>query len=354
MRSRYQQNMEEERATLFHQSKEMNKNQKQKLTKMKLRNPDGSFDNNRTTEDAEEIAEECWGFFDALLNARHDHELKDTGQPFVPNYKYLNEFLTGLPELSEASQAILEAPLKKEEVEEALKKCKSGKSPGLDGLSYEFYSSTWQVIGYYQALRAELTSYQLAESDKHGVTRLLVKVPDTPSVLDLRPVTLLNCSYKLLSMVLVRRLSGVLPEVITSGQLAVPGRSIMSGGHNLVSTINFINKDPRRGGFVASWDQLKAHDRASTVYTDLVLEAMKFPLKFRDWIKMLHREATTCLLTGPEGLSREITVLCSFRQGDPLATPLYSLQQEPFLRRVRACVQWCQDRPQCLILPSGR
>ena len=46
--------------------------------------------------------------------------------------------------------------------------------------------------------------------------------------------TLLNCTYKLLSMILVQRLIRVLQEVITSSQLAVPGKKIMSRGHNLV------------------------------------------------------------------------------------------------------------------------
>ena len=56
--------------------------------------------------------------------------------------------------------------------------------------------------------------------------------------------------------------------MITSSQLAVPGREIMSGGHNLVSTTQFINHNQRWGGFVALWDQVKAHDRATTGYLD--------------------------------------------------------------------------------------
>ena len=85
---------------------------------------------------------------------------------------------------------------------------------------------------FFSALRTVLATALLPESDKHGVTRLIVKVLDLPTVLDLRPVTLLNCFYKLFSMVLVTRLNKVLHEVITSSQLAVPGRVIMSGGHS--------------------------------------------------------------------------------------------------------------------------
>ena len=50
---------------------------------------------------------------------------------------------------------------------------------------------------------------------------------------------------------------------------------------------------------------------------------------------MLHNEATTCLVL-PTGLSREIQVTFSFRQGDPIAMNLYILQQEPLLRMLRA------------------
>ena len=187
---------------------------------------------------------------------------------------------------------------------------------------------------FFSAMKAMLASALLPELDRHGVTMLIVKVAGTPTVRDLRPVTLLNCSYKLLSMVLVQRLNMALPEVITSSQLAVPGRDIVSGGHNLISTIQFINHNQRRGGFVASWDQVNAHNRPSTGYLGLVLKAMHFPLVFRGWVNLLHRAATTRLIAGPAGLTASITVNFSFRQGNPAASPLYALQEEPLVRQV--------------------
>ena len=65
------------------------------------------------------------------------------------------------------------------------------------------------------------------------------------------------------------------------------------------------------------------------------MERMGFPELFRRWVEMLHHEATTCLVL-PSGLSREIKVKFSFRQGDPIAMNLYILQQEPLLRMLRA------------------
>ena len=80
------------------------------------------------------------------------------------------------------------------------------------------------------------------------------------------------------------------------------------------------------------WDQVKAHDRATTGYLHRVLEAMQFPQVFWGWARMLHEGATTCLLAGPGGLTSRLSVNFSFRQGDPAASPFYALQQEPFLK----------------------
>ena len=49
---------------------------------------------------------------------------------------------------------------------------------------------------------------------------------------------------------------------------------------------------------------------------------------------MLHHGATTRLIL-PTGLSREITVSFSFRQGDNIAGDLFCLNQEPLLRQMR-------------------
>ena len=78
----------------------------------------------------------------------------------------------------------------------------------------------------------------------------------------------------------------------------------------------------------------------------LVMEKMGFPLVFRRWIEMLHKDATTCLIL-PSGLTRTIRVIFSFRQGDPVALNLYVLQQEPLLRLLRSFIQleidYCDD-----------
>ena len=103
--SRYQQNLEEEKATLFHQNREVKMSKNTKLSKLKR-------SVSTITQDEELIAEDCWNFFDALLNGRHDKDLQDTGQTFRPSLEYLPEFLAGLPTLSQQNGEELKDALK--------------------------------------------------------------------------------------------------------------------------------------------------------------------------------------------------------------------------------------------------
>ena len=130
--------------------------------------------------------------------------------------------------------------MKIEELEEIVGGCDHNKSPGLDGLSYEFYQETFPIIknDLLEVLQCQLDRTRLIESNKDGVTRLAPKVSGVPAVDELRPITLLNCDYKILSKWMVRRMKPVLPYVIKSGQLCTVGKkNILFGVHNILSTI---------------------------------------------------------------------------------------------------------------------
>ena len=100
-------------------------------------------------------------------------------------------------------------------------KCAHNKSPGLDGLPYEFYQVTWDIIGedFVKVLQCQLERVNLVQSNKHGATKLTSKVHGVPAVHELRPITLLNCDYKILSKCFVELLTPIMEEIILSGQL---------------------------------------------------------------------------------------------------------------------------------------
>ena len=176
------------------------------------------------------------------------------------------------------------------------------------------------------------------DSGRHGATRLIPKVEGVPDVTELRPITLLQVDYRLLSKCLAVRLQMVINEVVDHRQLGIAtpdkgGGNILTGVYDILASIDLVNKDKRQA-FLASFDNMKAFDRSSTVYLDKVTERMAFPPLYRAWLKMLHQNATTKLLLS-SGLSREIAVSFSFRQGDNIAGDLFCLTQEPLLRMLR-------------------
>ena len=332
IRSRQNEHAEEEQGSMYHASKERKNNN---LKKMRYTDTDGK---EKVTDNVVKIEEMCVTFYDALLNGRHDKDLIDTGIPFQPCDRHLEEFLSRLSILSEASKTQLVKELTYEELEEIVKSCPNGKSPGLDGLPYELYKKTFDVIGneFLEVVKAQLRNLALIESGKHGATSIPPKVEGIPDVTELRPLTLLCCDYRIMSKTLNGRLTPVMGEVVESSQLATgdKDKNILTGAYDIISTIDYINKN-NKSGFIASYDMVKAYDRATVRFLLLVMEKMGFPELFRGWVKMLHHEATTCLVL-PMGLSREIKVTFSFRQGDPIAMNLYILQQEPLLRMIRA------------------
>ena len=213
------------------------------------------------------------------------------------------------------------------------------KSPGLDGLTYEFYKKTWPVIGNIitTVLKNQLDRITIMESSGHGATGLIPKVDGVPDVTELRPFTLLQVDYRLLSKCLGSRLHAVMHEVVDPRQLgtSTPGQGggILTGVYDILSSIDYVNRNNQQA-YLASFDNLKAYDRSSTAYLEKVTEKMAFPEKYRSWLQMLHRGATTRLIL-PSGLSRDIQVTFSFRQGDCIAGDLYCLNQEPLLRTLR-------------------
>ena len=128
-----------------------------------------------------------------------------------------------------------------------------------------------------------------------------------------------------------------MPEVVDPRQLGVSvlgqGGGILTGVYDIISSIDYVNSKNLKA-YIASFDMVKAYDRSSTAYLEKVTEKMAFPEMFRSWLQMLHSGATTRLIL-PSGLSKEIKVTFSFRQGDCISGDLYCLNQEPLLRMLR-------------------
>ena len=97
---------------------------------------------------------------------------------------------------------------------------------------------------------------------------------------DLRPISLCNVLYKIVSKVLANRLKQILPEVISPAQSAfVPGRLILDNILVAYELTHFMKqKKGRKEGFAAvKLDMSKAYDQMEWPF----LQAMMAKLGFR-------------------------------------------------------------------------
>ena len=118
--------------------------------------------------------------------------MKDTGEPFKPDYSKLDTFLQDLSSLPDIARDTMVKDMTMEELEDIVKSCAHNKSPGLDGLSYELYQETFSIIKeeLLKVYQCQLERKRIIESNIEGVTRLGPKVDGVPSVDELRPITL--------------------------------------------------------------------------------------------------------------------------------------------------------------------
>ena len=141
---------------------------------------------------------------------------------------------------------------------------------------------------FVRILQCQLDRLRLIDSDTVGATRLAPKVNGIPQVDELRPITLLNTDYKILTKLFVLRLVPILIFIIKSGQLCTVGRkNILFGVNNILSSLLYI-KQKNLEACMISLDFFKAYDRVMVDFLILVMRKMNFSEKFCKWIKILH------------------------------------------------------------------
>ena len=146
--------------------------------------------------------------------------------------------------LNEQEQTSCEGLLTVEECHEALNGMDTGKSPGTDGLTTEFYLAFWAVIGddLVEVLNYGFQNGQLSVSQRRGLLSLIFKKGEKKDLKNWRPISLLCVDYKIGTRALAARLQKVLSLVLHKDQTCgVPGRSIFSNLYLIGDLIEYCS-----------------------------------------------------------------------------------------------------------------
>ncbi|CAM4574004.1 unnamed protein product [Lepidochelys kempii] len=187
-----------------------------------------------------------------------------------------------LPMVSVGNRDRLELPLTLAEFSEALRCMPTNKSPGMDGLTVEFYRVFWDILG------PDLVTVW-AESLQSG--------GDLRDLRNWRPVSLLSTDYKIVAKAISLRLGSMMADVVHPDQTyTVPGRSIFDNLFLVRDLLELGRRDGLSFAFL-SLDQEKAFDKVDHGYLLSTLQAFGFGPQFVNFLRVLYASAE-CLVRG--------------------------------------------------------
>ncbi|PNW69679.1 hypothetical protein CHLRE_25g756247v5 [Chlamydomonas reinhardtii] len=275
-------------------------------------------------------------------------------------------------DLHAAAEGSGDGALSDAELMAALAGSANGKAPGSDGVPYEVYKVFWALLG--PRLCAAAAAAFAAAADAHdggemaaalpaswreGIITLIYKGKslDRADLASYRPITLLNCDFKMVSKAVSARLQPALDAVVDELQTAfITGRWIGDNALYLQGLIEWMRLDvgadgtPRQGGALYFLDIEKAYDRVHRQWLYASAEGLGFGPRMLRWIRLLTANGSARVCVNGM-LSDAFPVLNGLPQGSTASPPLWVIQMQPLTSFLRRQVE--QGALRTPLLPSG-
>lgn len=296
---------------------------------------------NKITSDEKLITKTVWNHFREIYNDSQVNEPDPTN--YIDNAINIS--------FTEDEKNELGCDFIEDEFTTALRSLSRNRSPGIDGLTVEFYICFWGRLKdlYFGMIRRAIECEELPKSLRTAVISLVYKKGDKFDLKNWRPVSIPCSDYKILARTISNRIKNVISKIIRPDQsFCIPNRSIFDCLHltrNIIRHVNVENKPLA----VISLDQSGAFDRVNRTYLMSVLEKYGFPAYIIRGIKTLYQDATAMVRVGGS-LTSEISLCRGVRQGCPLSGLLFAISMEPFLENIRRNLVGVHLGPSCSLV----
>ncbi|XDV14300.1 hypothetical protein PO909_002470 [Leuciscus waleckii] len=223
------------------------------------------------------------------------------------------------------------------EVQGAINSLQSGKSPGQDGFTVEYYKTFSASLApvlkdmYNEAFHQRCLPDTLS---KATISLIPKKGKDPLLCGSYRPISILNVDLKILAKVLALRLQRLMPSISSLDQTGfMPGRQTF---HNTRQLLDIIHSSKNRiPEIVVSLDAEKAFDRVEWGYLYEAMDRFGLGGNFILWVRLLYSSPMASVQTN-DVLSPPFSLRRGTRQGCPLSPLLFAIAIEPLAIWLRA------------------
>ena len=288
-------------------------------------------DNDIVITTDKDILKECLSFYKNLYETKLTSEQDPSiMEKFFPAENTIH--------LSQEEQNLCEGPLTEKECLTSLKQMADGKTPGTDGLPAEFYKIFWDDISgaLLAALNFAYENGQLAMTQRRGIIKLIPKKEADLKILkNWRPLSLLNCDYKIAAKSIANRIQSTLPKLINNDQTGfIKGRFIGENIRLIDSIINYTN-DQSIPGLILLLDFEKAFDTLEWSFVEKTLQHYGFGPSIQKWIQTLYCDIESGVMNNG-WMSECFKIERGVRQGCPLSPYLFVLSVEVLASAIRS------------------
>ena len=185
------------------------------------------------------------------------------------------------------------------ELDKAVETLKLNKSPGIDGLTPEFYKQFWSDLQkpFMNMLQETFVKGILPDSTRKAVLTLIHKKGDKNLMTNYRPISLNNYDYKILTSVLAKRMQHILPKLISKDQSGYIKNRHIGLNARLIHDIIENCENNNLPGAIVCLDFEKAFDSLNWNFIICALEKYGFGKSFIKWIKIFYTKPTFCVKT---------------------------------------------------------
>jgi exonuclease III len=284
-------------------------------------------ENNSTYSEDKDILDIASNFYSRLYTSSN------------PDSENINEYFDNLPEsrkLRDADKEMCEGYVTLDECSQALENMRNNRSPGLDGITVEFYVKFWPIVGpiLVRVYNESLDNRELIESQRKAGIKLIFKKGEQDDIANYRPVSLTNVDYKLLAVVLATRIQKVIGKLVDHDQTAYIKGRYCGTNIRLVHDVIDHYKQHNKIGILLSIDFRKAFDTIEWSFLFKCLQFFNFGPIFIQWVETIYK--FPCAQIKNNGyLSDTITLSRGVRQGCPVSALLFDLCAEILAIKIR-------------------